>query len=70
MKELNFKDDEVKKMSSEDIATEIVNFVYYQSLFFEQLESYGIIRGNGHHMAQEMAEKAKEIFFKHLQLKT
>uniref|UniRef100_A0A6H1ZCC3 Uncharacterized protein n=1 Tax=viral metagenome TaxID=1070528 RepID=A0A6H1ZCC3_9ZZZZ len=62
---LRLSKDETKKMSREDLENEIINYTYSQMLIFETLEHFGILRGNGHHMAQEMAEKAKEIFNNH-----
>ena len=53
--------DEIKKMSQRNAEVEIVNNVYSACLLFERLEDAGKIRGNGHHMAQEIAQKAEDL---------
>jgi len=48
------------------MTAEIKNFIYYQALIFEELELHGILRGNGHHMAQALASEAEKIFKGHV----
>jgi len=55
----------VKKMSDTQLRAFITNYFYDKGLMFEQLEDLGILYGNGHHMAQELAEKAMTIFEEH-----
>lgn len=41
--------------------TEVVNAIYAAALIFERLEHAGVVRGNGHHMAQEMSAAAEKL---------
>jgi len=48
--------------SFEDVEECVRNFFYQAGLYWERLENRGLIAGNGHHMAQELAEQqAKEL---------
>ena len=60
------------KLATQTIKTVMINQVYNVGcLFFESIgEGKQILRGNGHHMAQELASKAEEIWNEHLPLKT
>jgi hypothetical protein len=48
-------------MTLADAEAELSKEVYRASLLFERLEGVQSVRGNGHHMAQSMAEKAVEL---------
>ena len=48
-------------MTKKEAVTEIGNRVYQAALLFEELEGKGHIEGNGHHMAQAIAEHAKLV---------
>jgi hypothetical protein len=41
-----------------DMATDINNAVYTAALVYERAEGLGLLYGNGHHMAQEIALEA------------
>ena len=45
-------------MTHEQAQAEIRKKVYDAALFFEWLEGAGLIRGNGHHMAQKLSDQA------------
>ena len=55
-------------LSQEGAKLFLVNEIYKVScLFYETIGEHGeLLRGNGHHMAQELASKAEEIWDKHL----
>lgn len=57
--------EEYKKRLSErgkeGVRAEIVNDVYKVCLIFETLEGMGKVRGNGHHMAQNVAQYAADL---------
>jgi hypothetical protein len=52
------------EITKESASVEISNRVYQAALLFEQLESLGLIQGNGHHLAQKVAEFAKTLLDK------
>lgn len=46
----------------EEIATNVSNRVYTAVVgLYEEAEHAGLIVGNGHHMAQEIAQRAKDL---------
>lgn len=47
-----------RKLTIEDIEIELSNAVYQAALWYERAEGAGLILGNGHHMAQELARDA------------
>ena len=56
--ELNSQTYEEQKY--EAVESEIIKTIYQAALIFEKLEASGLIVGNGHHVAQKMAEAARE----------
>lgn len=52
--------EEWQKLSFQEVEERVTNEIYYASLIFERLEDAGLIRGNGHHIAQAMSEAAKK----------
>lgn len=42
----------------QEIGIELSSAVYTAALIYERCEGMGLIRGNGHHMAQELATEA------------
>ncbi len=62
MEDRIFTREELQALTNEEIVTEIGNRIYKAGIFFEALENAGIIWGNGHHLAQELSEKAIEIY--------
>ena len=54
-----YTDEELKKMSLKEARTAISNEVYSGSALFELLE--GKVRGNGHHIRQEVARYAQKL---------
>jgi hypothetical protein len=56
-----FTSEQIKAMSVEDAEVELMNAVYRAAVFFERLENNGKVHGNGHHMAQNVAEYAKNL---------
>lgn len=53
-----------KTITLEDFETELSNDVYKAALWFERAEGAGLIHGNGHHMAQQLARDAVEMMRK------
>ncbi len=53
--------DEIKAMSKERIKTELANSVYESAYILEALENIGKVRGNGHHMRQQLTELAEKL---------
>lgn len=54
--------DRLKKMSLENLAVELENKVYKEAAYlYEHAEHRGLIHGNGHHMAQQIAGAAKDL---------
>jgi len=51
----------LKKLSKEDLRAGIVDYIYAHSLIFERLVHLGVLGGDGHRMAQELAVHAQEI---------
>ena len=56
--------DEVNRQTYEEqkyeaVEAEIIKTIYQAALIFEKLEANGLISGNGHHVAQKMAETAR-----------
>jgi hypothetical protein len=46
----------------EELTTNLSNNVYMAATVqFERAENAGLIHGNGHHMAQELAQKAADM---------
>lgn len=71
MKDNKFYDINIKVpmgLSEEGIKLFLINETYKVScLFYETIgEHGGLLRGNGHHMAQELASCAEEIWNRHL----
>ena len=60
------------RLDTQTIKMLLINEIYNVScLFFESIgEGRQILHGNGHHMVQELASKAEEIWNEHLLLKT
>jgi len=52
--------NELEKMTKEDIVTYLEQSVYNVCLIFEQLEGLNKIRGNGHHIAQDISHYTKK----------
>jgi Mg2+/citrate symporter len=46
------------KEKLQDIEVDLENQVYMAALVFERAEFLGLINGNGHHMAQDLAKEA------------
>ena len=59
------------RLDTQTIKTLLINEVYNVGcLFFESIgEGKQILVGNGHHMAQDLASKAEDIWNEHLPLK-
>ena len=53
--------EELAAMDLESAQAEIESRVYEAAMLFERLENAGRIRGNGHHMAQRVAEVAASL---------
>ncbi len=53
--------ERLSKMTKEDAMIEVANDVYRTCLIFEAFEGLGAVRGNGHHMAQNIAKKASDL---------
>jgi hypothetical protein len=51
----------INTMDLETACAEISNSVYATCLLFERLEDRGVLRGNGHHMAQQIAGEAEKL---------
>lgn len=47
--------------SLEDAQVELGNLLYRVGLLYEYLEHEGRVRGNGHHMAQELSQFGTEL---------
>ena len=45
----------------DELSTKISNAVYQAALIYEEAEGMGLIRGNGHHMAQALARRAVDM---------
>lgn len=45
-------------MTIEEAAVQLSNDVYKAALVYEHCEGAGLIHGNGHHMAQSLAQEA------------
>lgn len=56
-----FTDEQLAAMSLAEAECELSNRVYKAAIFFEHLEGKGKVRGNGHHMAQEICRQACEM---------
>jgi len=52
---------QLKEMSLEDAQGELSNSVYESCFMYEQLEHAGKVRGNGHHIMQELCEMATKL---------
>lgn len=52
---------DVDHIDLEEAETRISNATYQASLLFEHLECVGKVRGNGHHLAQAVAEFAQKL---------
>lgn len=50
-----------KQPTFEEIETHLLSAVYVAALWIEKAEHAGMIHGNGHHAAQEVAEFAVKI---------
>lgn len=50
-----------QEMTFQDAETEILNSVYAATVLIEWLEHAGKVRGNGHHIRQEVAAAAAKI---------
>lgn len=48
-------------MTLEQAEAEISRKVYEACLLFERMENRSKVRGNGHHMAQQMAKQAADL---------
>lgn len=71
MKKDNFYEITVsvpKDSTQEDARLFLINEIYKVScLFYETIGEHGeLLSGNGHHMAQELAAKAEDIWSRHL----
>lgn len=62
-----------REMDSDEAKTRLINAIYKTSvIFYEVIGEFGKLTdgkklyGNGHHMAQEMAEKAGKLWDEHL----
>ena len=55
--------EDVKARFTEAAEAEAVmgNMVYQSTALFERLEGAGLIRGNGHHMSQQVAKFATDL---------
>jgi len=51
--------EELSLMEKEEIKKYLGNYFYYHALIFERLEGAGLIKGNGHHIAQHFADLAQ-----------
>ena len=56
-----FTDEQLQAMTLEQAEAEITNAVYDAARIIEALEYKGKIRGNGHHIRQEIAGMAKKL---------
>jgi hypothetical protein len=54
-------DADINRMDLSRAQSEIGNLVYESTFLFERLEHRGVLRGNGHHMRQEIAEAAGNL---------
>ena len=54
--------EEIEKLTDEEIETQISNRIYTAALFFERLEHAQRVWGNGHHIAQNLSQKAIEMY--------
>lgn len=52
-------------MDKEDAKRHIANKVYQASFLYERLEGVGKIRGNGHHIMQELCKHAESLVEKY-----
>lgn len=63
----NYSEEELQSMSLADASAEIINIVYASTSLIESLEHCKSkdggkrIRGNGHHIRQEIAEFAEKL---------
>src|SRR5579872_4949126 len=48
----------------DELANDLSNAVYKAALIYERAELMGLIHGNGHHMAQALAQEAVDRFKK------
>lgn len=55
----------LEKMDKETAKSKISNDVYGASFFYEKLEGAGKVRGNGHHIMQELCRYAEELIDKY-----
>jgi len=55
------QEDAIKQLDLKAAAVEISNEVYRASSLFERLEEVGKVRGNGHHIRQEVAKFAENL---------
>lgn len=58
---MDINDIDFKSIPLDRIDAELKNAVYKAAMLFERLEDAGRIRGNGHHMAQKIADKASAL---------
>lgn len=56
-----FDPDFLRAMTEDEAVAIISNMVYQASHLFERLESVRKVRGNGHHMMQQIAESAQNL---------
>lgn len=56
-----FTDEQLAAMELAEAENELSNRVYKAAIFFEHLEGQNKVWGNGHHMAQNIAELAVNI---------
>lgn len=53
---------DLSEMDDKQIEAEVSDRVYAAALVFETLESLGKVHGNGHHMAQKVADFAAKLY--------
>ena len=56
-----YSDEQLEDMDAGDAVSEIGNAVYEAAHLFERLEGKGKVRGNGHHIMQDVAEYARKL---------
>jgi len=59
MRKITF--EQAQTMDLESAKSEMCNRVYEAAILFERFENAGKVRGNGHHMAQEVAGFAEKM---------
>jgi hypothetical protein len=52
---------EPETINQREAEVELGNRIYQAAIYFEELEGKGLIRGNGHHLAQAVAEYAQTL---------